>query len=79
MIWLIPPPHVLLLIAPFTAIGSILIGVDCKERERLTVVYLNACARTIEISKVVGNFGTAEWREATKGARAICEAALVAL
>jgi hypothetical protein len=56
-----------------------LVDVDCEERERLTVVYLNACARTIEVCKIVGNFGTAEWREATKDARAECEAALVAL
>jgi hypothetical protein len=53
--------------------------VDCEERERLTVVYLNACAQTIEVSKVVGNFGTAEWRDATKDARAACETGLVAL
>ena len=52
---------------------------DCEERERLTAVYLNACARTIDVSKVIGNFGTADWKEATKGTRAACEAALVAL
>ena len=51
----------------------------CEERDRLKRLYLDAIATLAEDGKAIANKEGAEWRRATEGARAACQAILGAL
>jgi hypothetical protein len=53
--------------------------VACDERDQLIRIYLEACIRVADAGKAIPDMKSAEWREATKAARAACKATLTNL
>jgi hypothetical protein len=51
----------------------------CEERHRLNRIYLATTAKVFGAGKAVSTMTSAEWRDATKAARAVCKAALADL
>jgi hypothetical protein len=51
----------------------------CKERERLTLAYLEATENSINVSEFFEDIDSPQWREAIDESRQACEKALAAL
>ena len=51
----------------------------CKERKKLTTIFLDAIDKNEDAARAVAGRNCDEWREATKDTRSVCMAALAAL